>query len=194
MLARARIFPCGKTAKLRRWLVCKLILYGKIFKCPEIPGLFYSSVEGNHPRDEKGRIVSKGYQRVANSKEISSFLNKATTSNDFQKITMARIKEETKNHIKDLTGNDLKRIVVDTCSVKHSLKKDEHFIDTEDFKKIPSIVNKTKSVSLEAKNHFDNKVIKFTEEKENGLIIIMEVRAKKGELALITMYRQKKSR
>lgn len=40
----------------------------------------------------------------------------------------------------------------------------------------------------------DNKAVLFTEMKNNGLRIVMEVREKKKELALVTMYRPKKTR
>ena len=93
-----------------------------------------------------------------------------------------------------MTGTEVKRIVMDSCSIRHALKKDEHHITVEDFKKIPRIVNNAKSISLEEKNHCDNKALMFTENKPNGLKIVMEIRAKKGELALVTMYRQKKAR
>ena len=148
----------------------------------------------DHPRGENGQFVCKGYQRIANSKEISNFLKDSVASKDFKKISVSKVAGETRQKIKELTGYEVKRIVLDSCSVKHALKKEEHHITPGDLKKIPRIVNKTKAVSLEEKNHLDNKALMFSEEKTNGLKIVMEVRAKKGDLALVTMYRPKKAR
>lgn len=100
--------------------------------------------------------MSKGYQRRANSKEVKKFLQKSISSNDFEKISVSKIKDDAKSQIKSLTGIELKRIVLDTCSVKHALRRADHHIDIDDFKKVSQIINKTKLVSLE-KNHCGKK-------------------------------------
>ena len=73
------------------------------------------------------------------------------------------------------------------------MKKSEHHISLDDFKKVSKIINKTSDITIQ-RNHMDNKAVLFTEMKNNGLRIVMEVREKKKELALVTMYRPKKTR
>lgn len=98
------------------------------------------------------------------------------------------------NNIKNITGKAVKRIVLDTSSVKHSLKKVEHHITSDDIKKIPKIVNKNSTFQMEKTKHQNNIVLHFYERKTNGLQIVMEVRGGKGDLALVTMYRPKKAK
>ncbi len=93
-----------------------------------------------------------------------------------------------------MTGKDVKRIVLDTSSVKHSLKKSEHHITSDDIKKIPKVINKNSTFMLEGSKHQNNMVLHFYEKKSNGLQIVMEVRGGKGDLALVTMYRPKKAK
>lgn len=91
------------------------------------------------------------------------------------------------------TGTEVKRIVLDNCSVKHSMKREDHHINLSDFKKISKIINSTTDISIQRK-HMDNKAVLFTEERKNGLRIVMEIREKKKELALVTMYRPEKAK
>lgn len=138
--------------------------------------------------------MCKGYQKIVTPKERNQFLNNAKTSNTHQKITISKIDDSVKNSIKSITGKDVKRIVLDTSSVKHSLKKPEHHITSNDFRKIPRIINKNSTFTLESSKHQNNYVLRFCENKNNGLQIVMEVRAGKGDLALVTMYRPKKAK
>ena len=85
-------------------------------------------------------------------------------------------------------------MTIDTSSVNHALKKTEHHITKEDFKKIKKVVNKNSTIALEGKTHQNNSVLHFYEKKTNGLQIIMEVRAGRGDLALVTIYRPKKAK
>ena len=150
--------------------------------------------ESEHPRDEHGRFVSKGYQKIASPKEVKAFLNSTKTAKKHQKISISKVNDTVKADVKNMTGKDVKRIVLDTSSVNHSLKKTEHHISADDIRKIPGIINKNSTVTLETKLHQNNYVLHYQEKKSNGLHILMEVRGGKGDLALVTMYRQKKAK
>lgn len=138
--------------------------------------------------------MCKGYQRIVTAKERDTFFKNVKTSKTHQKIAISKIDTSVRNDVKNLTGKDVKRIVLDTSSVNHSLKKSEHHITSDDIRKIPRIINKNSTVTLETKLHQNNYVLHYEEKKNNGLHILMEVRGGKGDLALVTMYRPKKAK
>lgn len=135
--------------------------------------------------------MSKGYQRIASPKEVKTFLKNAVSSKNFTKISVAKIQEDAQTRIEKETGIEVKRIVMDNYAVKHSIKRNDHHIDLSDFKEVSKIINSTKNITIQ-RNHMDNKAVLFTDERKNGLRVVMEIREKKGELALVTMYRPKK--
>ena len=52
-------------------------------------------------------------------------------------------------------------------------------------------MNNTHTITKEPKKHENNDVIRFVEEVENGINLIMQFRARKGDLSLVTAYRQR---
>ena len=85
-------------------------------------------------------------------------------------------------------------MLIDKGSVTHSLEKEEHHLSKDDFRKIGKIVNTTTDISIQPRRHQNNQVLLFREQRTNGLEILMEVRAGKHNLALVTMYRPKKAK
>ena len=150
--------------------------------------------ESEHPRDEHGRFVSKGYQRVSTDKEINNFVNNSFSSKTNEKATVSKVKEDAKIRIKQITGKEINRVIIDNASVVHSLEKEEHHISKDDFKKIGRIVNTTSDITLQTRKHQNNQVLVFKEQRNNGLELVMEVRAGRHNLALVTMYRPKKAK
>ena len=150
--------------------------------------------ESEHPRDENGRFVSKGFQRVSTPKEIKDFVNNSFTSKKNEKATVSKIYDDSKIRIKQITGKEINRVIIDNASVIHSLEKEEHHISKRDFNKIGKIINSTTDITLQQRKHQNNQVLLFKEQKNNGLELVMEVRAGKHNLALVTMYRPKKAK
>lgn len=138
--------------------------------------------------------MCKGYQKIASSKEVENFVSNAKSLSSNDKITVSKIKDDTKERIRNLANCDLNRVLIDKGSVIHTLEKEIHHVSEADFKKIGRIVNSTSDITIQPKNHQNNKVLLFKEQKDNGLNIVMEVRAGKHNLALITMYRVKKAK
>ena len=104
------------------------------------------------------------------------------------------MKEDAKIRIKQITGKEINRVIIDNASVVHSLEKEEHHISKDDFKKIGRIVNTTSDITLQTRKHQNNQVLVFKEQRNNGLELVMEVRAGRHNLALVTMYRPKKAK
>ena len=111
-----------------------------------------------------------------------------------EKITISKINQDAKVRIDQITGVELKRVILENGAVVHALKKEDHHLMRDDFKKIGRIINSTTDISLQPKKHRNNQVLLFKEQKDNGLQILMEIRPKKQNLALLTMYRQQKAK
>ena len=131
---------------------------------------------------------------TATREEIKQFLSDAMNTNENRRISSGNISDSAKEIIKNKTGFDVKRILLDSGEIRHAMKKSEHHIVLSDLENIDNIINTTKIITLEEKKHQNNPVIKFVEEKENGINILMEYRSKKGDLSLVTAYRKKKEK
>lgn len=119
-------------------------------------------------------------------------MSDAMNTNENRRISLGSVSDKARSRIKSVLGKDANRILLDSGEIRHAMAKKEHHISLSDLENISTVVNTTKSISLEPKKHQNNEVLRFKEEKENGLNVIMEFRNRKGDLSLVTVYRVKK--
>jgi len=131
---------------------------------------------------------------TATKEEVRKFLSDAINTTDDYRISLGNVSDSARERIKDKTGFEVNRIVLDSSEIRHAMKKTEHHIVLSDLENIDSIINTTTIIKLEEKKHQNNSVIRFIEEKENGINLLMEYRSKKGDLSLVTAYRVKKEK
>lgn len=131
--------------------------------------------------------------KTATKEEVKQFLKDAMNTNENRRISLGDVTDSAKERIKDKTGKQVNRILLDSGEIRHAMKKAEHHINLADFEKVYEIVNTTNKITLEEEKHQNNDVIRFVEEVENGINLIMEFRAKKGDLSLVTAYRIKRA-
>ena len=134
----------------------------------------------------------KGTLKTATKAEVKQFLSDSMVTNENVRISLGTVSDDAKSRIKAILGKDANRILLDSGEIRHAMAKKEHHIVLSDLENVATIVNTTKAVSLEPKKHQNNDVLRFKEEKENGLNVIMEFRSRKGDLSLVTAYRVKK--
>lgn len=134
----------------------------------------------------------KGTLTTATKTEVKKFLSDAMNTNENRRISLGSVSDKARSRIKSVLGKDANRILLDSGEIRHAMAKKEHHISLSDLENISTVVNTTKSISLEPKKHQNNEVLRFKEEKENGLNVIMEFRNRKGDLSLVTVYRVKK--
>ena len=136
----------------------------------------------------------KAVLKTATKTEVKQFLSDAMATNENVRISLGAVSDDAKSRIKAVLGKDVNRILLDSGEIRHAMAKQEHHVSLSDLENVAAIVNTTKSISLEPKRHQNNDVLRFKEEKENGLNVIMEFRSRKGDLSLVTAYRVKKGR
>ena len=130
---------------------------------------------------------------TATKEEVKQFLSDTIDTTKDRRISLGEVSESAKKRIKDKAGKDVNRIILDSGEIRHAMKKTAHNIELSDLERIGEIVNSTNDITLEDKKHQNNDVIRFVEEVDNGINLIMEFRAKKGDLSLVTAYREKRA-
>lgn len=129
----------------------------------------------------------------ATKSQIKAFVQDAIDNGSVNKeLFLDNITPDAHKRILDKTGIDAKGIILDTSATRHAINKQEHHLEIDDFAKIADIVNRTDNIKVQEKQKRDNTVVLFKEENANGLNLFMEFRPRKGNLALVTAYYQKK--
>lgn len=128
------------------------------------------------------------------------------TENGLLKTVISKLTESEIAHIKkntNLTVEGYNR-VVDNYAVKHVLKnhgnaqtetlRGQIAVEKSDFEKISTIVTPPHSISYGGKNDTGRDTIQYVKELENiQYTLLEEVRSKRKEVALNTLYKNKKS-
>ena len=154
--------------------------------------------KSNPYHDARGRFAA-GSRDCARDEQIAAFVEAALQEGGkTHTLVVGKITDAAKARIKAKTGIEgVEQLVIDTSSVRHSLGNARHNLVKEDFLKIADVVNGSDDITLDNKRHADNETGVFFEksdDKNTALKLVMEFRRKKGNLALVTFYRQKKKR
>lgn len=143
---------------------------------------------------EAQKTKRKGALKVLNGQEIHDFIEKHKTSKENERVSLGTISPEARKRIKDITGLDVERVILDSDSVRHAYNP-KHNLDPNDLDDMKEIIETTMDITLSPdKNSLGNPVIIFKKEEPNGVILCEEYRAGKKELELQTAYRVKKNR
>ena len=109
-------------------------------------------------------------------------------------IRLDSISEAGRKRIKEKTGFDVERVILDSYSVRHAYNNEKHNLEPNDLDDMKEIIDTTTDISLSPdKNGMGNPVIIFKKQEPNGVILCEEYRAGKKELELQTAYRIKKN-
>lgn len=160
-----------------------------------------SAVSGNPdnsniPQDgEKSNENKKGALRVLTGQETHDFIEKHKTSKINERVSLGEISNVARNRIKNATGLDVFRVILDSDSIRHAYAKKEHNLEPNDLDDMKDVIDTTTDISLSSdKNPQGNPIIIFKKQEANGVILCEEYRAGKKELELQTAYRIKKNR
>jgi len=159
--------------------------------------------EGEHPRDDGGKFTDKGssnkdnskwYEKAATVNELLDFAERALNEKTREKLFVGLVNDKTKERIKDITGLDVKSIIVESDALRHSLNKEEHNLGIKDIRHMETVINNADDIQLSHKKHSHNAVIKFSKDINGEITFVEEFRIKRGQLALVTCYRKKKEK
>lgn len=137
----------------------------------------------------------KGALKVLNKQETHNFIEKHKNSKENERVSLGAISWEAKNRIKDKTGLNVERVILDSDSIRHTFNNPNHNLEPNDLDDMKDVIETSTDISLSSnKNAVGNPVIVFKKQEPNGVILCEEYRAKKKELELQTAYRIKKNR
>lgn len=160
---------------------------------------------GAQHSDDNGQFVGngnngskkarKGKLKVLNKEEIKDFIRKHKNSKENERVCLGEVKPEAKTRIKEATGLDTERVILDSDSIRHTFQKPAHNLEIDDLDDMYDVVNTTHDISLSSDTtKRGTPVIIFRKEESNGVYLLMEFRAGKHELELQTAYRQQNRR
>lgn len=135
----------------------------------------------------------KGTLKVLSPKETHNFIQKHRTSKENERVSLGDIADDAKKRIKDATGLDVTRAILDSDSLHHAFNDPKHNLDDNDLDNMKEVIDTSRNIELsDKKNKQGNPVTIFKEEKPNGVILCEEYRAKNKELELQTAYKEKR--
>ena len=140
-------------------------------------------------------------------KPFKDFAEKSLQNNpqNIEKLELQALSEEQLKVILELVGMDLKeyRRIIDNYAVRHTHKKHGHesteksrgqiAVETEDFEKIVEIIQNPDAQSAGGLSNIGRQTLVSSKELEKGIYFyVEELRTKKRELAMQTLYIRKK--
>ena len=137
---------------------------------------------------------NKWYEKAATVNELLDFAERALNEKTQEKLFVGLVNDKTKERIKDITGLDVKSIIVESDVLRHSLNKEEHNLGIKDIRHMETVINNADNIRLSNKKHSDNNVIEFSKDINGEITFIEEFRVKRGQLVLVTCYRKKKEK
>lgn len=156
---------------------------------------FSEYVSGLNDRNIGNGKNKKGALRVLTKQETHDFIEKHKTSKINERVSLGEISNVARNRIKNATGLDVFRVILDSDSIRHAYEKKEHNLEPNDLDDMKDVIDTTTDISLSSdKKPQGNPIIIFKKQEANGVILCEEYRAGKKELELQTAYRIKKNR
>lgn len=139
-------------------------------------GQFVSKGENSSEAPKK----KKGALKVVTKAELHDFIEKHKTSKENVRISLGQINDKAKSRIKNVTGIEVDRIILESGSVKHAFNEPAHNLEPNDLDDMKEIIESTTDISLSpTKNKQGNPVIIFKKQEPNGVILCEEYRAGK---------------
>jgi hypothetical protein len=119
------------------------------------------------------------------------------------KFEVGTVKKQIADSIKSITGLDVSgyKCIVDNFAIKHTIfqhgnsdkesKRGQIAVTIDLFEKIPSILNNPDRIIDGGKSKIGRRIIIYEKRFNGYLIYIEEIRTKRKELAMLTMYIKK---
>ncbi|GHT72102.1 hypothetical protein FACS1894110_26340 [Spirochaetia bacterium] len=125
--------------------------------------------------------------------ELRQFIDESRNGKDNKKVFIGTIEPETAEKIKNICGEDLSDIVLDSEHVRHSYNKINHNLESDDILHSVEVINNAIEIKLSPKLNHGSKVLIFKGSVNGGIFFAEGIHSKNGYLSLITCYRPKKS-
>jgi hypothetical protein len=159
-------------------------------------------VEGEHPRDGKGRFSRKNENKQKsavkklNTTELKGFIKESQEDRHSpnRRVIIGEVNNDARKRIEDISGKTVKNINIDSESIRHSLKKPEHNLEPEDLLLAVDVINTATDIKLSDKKHLQSDVLTFKKDIDGEITFLTEVRARKNYLLVFNAWRQKKAR
>lgn len=139
------------------------------------------------------------------AKSIKALIELAlsTTTNEQIKFSMGNVSKSIAETVKEISGLDVENYdcVIDNFAIKHTIlqhgnaakeeKRGQVAVTLEYFEKIPMVIKNPDKITDGGTTKIGRRVIIY-EKRVNGVIMyVEEIRTKKKELAMLTMYMKK---
>ena len=131
------------------------------------------------------------YQKQLTNDELKAFIEEARLGKDNFKAFIGIIEPDAVKRIEDVCGKKIRKIMIESGSIRHSYKKSSHNLKEDDLLHIVDTVNTATDIKLSNRKHQNNECIEISKEIDGKITFIMEARIHySGWLALITCYRK----
>ena len=138
-------------------------------------------------------------------KSIKHLVELAITvvTNEHFKFSLGKVSTEIANIVKQVTGMDISGYdcIIDNFAVKHTLlqhgnaaKEEKHGqipVTIDYFEKIPDVIKNPDCISDGGLSKIGRRIIVYAKRVNGVIIYVEEIRTKKKELAMLTMYMKK---
>jgi hypothetical protein len=140
-----------------------------------------------------GRDILKNGE-VLTPEELRLFVEKAKSGRDNTEAVIGVITNEIVEQIKNMSGEIVSKIRVDSEHIRHSYNKISHKLEAGDIFHIIDVINKPDTMALSSEQNHGSKVLLFKADINGELFFVMGIHKKdNGYLSLITAYRGKKA-
>jgi hypothetical protein len=137
-------------------------------------------------------MAEKWYSRQLSEDELKQFINAERNGKANKKAFVGLVEQEAALKIKQICGKNIKGIMLESESIRHSYKKAEHNLFDDDLLKFVDLINSADDIRLSEKAHQNNACLEFSKTTEDTLTVVVEIRTHFGGwLALVTCYRKK---
>ncbi|MCL2190384.1 MAG: hypothetical protein FWB79_00150 [Treponema sp.] len=145
----------------------------------------------NHSRNEA--CAGKWFRRVLTGGELKQFIEDARSGKNPGNALVGMVSDSTKGKVKELTGVDVSKIVLEEVSIAH-IDAPKHNLEPDDIESRVGVINNPTKVTLSPQKTPQGLSVVLFEGDLGGEIVFVETVHKKhdGWLSVKTAYRKKK--
>ena len=139
---------------------------------------------------KRGKVKMEWFKYQLNQNELRQFIKSAREGKS-RNVLVGKISRKTSKKIKDLTGDNITKIILNSSSVIHAEKKSSHHLKENDVLRRAEVINNPKEVTISPDKNRGNMVLIFKGDIGGTITFVEGIHQKHEELSLITAYREK---
>jgi hypothetical protein len=123
--------------------------------------------------------------------ELKAFVEAARTGKTNEKAFIGTVTPDASQRIEAICGKKVKNIMLESEGIRHSFKKANHNLKSDDLLHIVDAINTATDIKVSNTSHQNNECLEICKNIGGKIIFVMEVRIHYGGwLALVTCYRK----